>query len=115
MLPCIIIPVHNRRATTLACLQVLKDQGVLAWATAVIVDDGSTDGTADAIRENHPDTVILPGSGNLWWGGAINLGMQWAYDQGAPQVFWLNDDTHPRPGALRLLFDLSRERGAITT
>ncbi|MDZ4289635.1 MAG: glycosyltransferase family 2 protein [Prosthecobacter sp.] len=115
MPPCIIIPVHNRRATTLACLQVLKEQGVLAWATVVIVDDGSTDGTTAAVRASYPAAIILKGSGNLWWGGAINLGMQWAYEQGAEQVLWPNDDPQPRPGALELLVRISRERGAITT
>jgi len=115
MSSCIVIPVHNRRATTLACLHVLKSQGVLDWAKVIVVDDGSSDGTADAIRTEFPQIVILTGDGNLWWGRAINLGMQWAFEQGAESVLWLNDDTHPHPGTLGQLVKLSRERQAITT
>lgn len=115
MLPCIIIPVHNRRETTLACLRVLREQGVFAWARVVIVDDGSTDGTTAAVRAAYPEADILKGSGHLWWGGAINLGMQWAYDQGAEHILWLNDDTHPRPGTLELLVKVSRAKRTITT
>jgi GT2 family glycosyltransferase len=115
MNPCIIIPVFNRRATTLECLRVLKGQGVFAWAQVVIVDDGSTDGTADAVRAGYPEVQLLTGGGDLWWGGGINLGMRWAHEQGAAQVLWLNDDTHPRAGALERISALSRERGAIVT
>jgi GT2 family glycosyltransferase len=115
MLPCIIIPVHNRRDTTLECLRVLKAQGVLEWAKVVIVDDGSTDGTAAAVRDRYPQAQLLTGSGDLWWGGGINMGMRWAYEQGAAQVLWVNDDTHPRPGALQRLCEISRERNAIVT
>jgi glycosyltransferase involved in cell wall biosynthesis len=58
----------------------------------VIVDDGSTDGTSTAIHELYPDVTILAGNGDLWWTGAINLGMKYAYDQGAEYIVWLNDD-----------------------
>jgi GT2 family glycosyltransferase len=115
MLPCIVIPVHNRRETTLACLHVLQGQGVLEWATLVIVDDGSTDGTARAVRSAFPQAVVLEGDGNLWWGRGINLGMQWAFAQGAESVVWLNDDTYPRPGALEQLVQISGERQSIAT
>lgn len=115
MNPCIVIPVHNRRETTLACLRMLHGQATLDWATLVIVDDGSTDGTAEAVRDEFPHAVVLNGDGNLWWGRAINMGMQWAFEQGAESVLWLNDDTYPREGVLKRLVALSRERQAIVS
>ena len=46
----IIIPVHNRKAITLQCLNTLKNNGDLGQYHVVVVDDGSTDGTAEAIE-----------------------------------------------------------------
>ncbi len=55
----ILIPVHNRKQTTLACLGVLGQNGDLERYHVVIVDDGSTDGTAEAIHSLYPDITIL--------------------------------------------------------
>ena len=91
---CIVIPVHNRKVITLGCLQRLKSLGVLQQYSVVVVDDGSTDGTSAAIRKSYPDVVLLHGDGNLWWTGAIKLGMEYAYSHGCNFIVWLNDDCH---------------------
>ena len=109
----IVIPAHNRRATTVACLHRLRRQGVMAWATPIVVDDGSTDGTGDAIRREFPEVEVLPGNGRLFWTGATELGMRRAVERDAEFVFWLNDDCEPQPGALAALLAVSRERHAI--
>ena len=101
----IIIPVHNRRETTLACLRHLRATGDLEGFGVIVVDDGSTDGTSESVRAEFPRVEILRGDGNLWWTGAIALGMQHAFAAGAEAVCWLNDDCLPAPGALRRLFD----------
>lgn len=105
----IIIPVHNRKVTTLDCLRRLCQNGDLACYHVVVVDDGSTDGTADAIQALYPDVTILKGDGNLWWTGAIALGMQHAYAQGAEFLMWLNDDTLPTVGAIQQLLQACRD------
>ncbi len=110
----LLIPCFNRREITLHCLRHLIDSGVDKWATLVVVDDASTDGTAEAVRAGFPTVEIVSGSGDLWWGGAINLGMQWALDHKAEFVFWLNDDGLPRPGALECMLDVSQSQNAIT-
>lgn len=96
----IVIPVHNRKATTLNCLSHLKNNGDLDNYQVVIVDDGSTDGTAAAITTTYPDTIILSGNGDLWWTGGIALGMEYAHAQGAKFIIWLNDDCLPEAGTL---------------
>lgn len=110
----IIIPAYNRRATTLACLQRLRAQGVLAWATPIVVDDGSTDGTGDTVREEFPEAEVLRGDGKLFWTGATELGMRRAVERGAEFVFWLNDDCEPQAGALAALLAIAQARGAAT-
>ncbi|HAC64800.1 MAG TPA: glycosyltransferase family 2 protein [Cyanothece sp. UBA12306] len=91
----IIIPVHNRKLTTLNCLKTLETNGDLQRYHVIVIDDGSTDGTTQAIESLYPEVVILAGDGNLWWTGAIKKGMEYAYQQGAEYFIWLNDDTLP--------------------
>jgi GT2 family glycosyltransferase len=61
-------------------------------ALVVIVDDGSTDGTSDYLREHYPDVVIASGSGDLWWSGAANLGCRLAIERGAELLVLFNND-----------------------
>ncbi|MBR8826549.1 MAG: glycosyltransferase family 2 protein [Gomphosphaeria aponina SAG 52.96 = DSM 107014] len=101
----IIIPVHNRKAITLKCLETLQQNGDLERYYTVVVDDGSTAGTSEAINELYPDIIILSGDGNLWWTGAIRKGMEYVYEQGAEYFIWLNDDTLPNKKCLAYLID----------
>ena len=109
---CILIPAHNRRAVTLACLAALRPAIVGGTWRIIVVDDGSTDGTGDAIRAEFPEVTLLRGDGQLHWTGAIARAMR-EVPRGAT-VFWLNDDCRPRPGALATLRDfLTHEPRAI--
>jgi GT2 family glycosyltransferase len=111
----IIIPVHNRRAITLACLRNLAADAVMDWATVIVMDDGSADGTAEAIRAEFPEVVIRRGDGSWWWTGAIAEGMRWATAEGAEHLTWLNDDCAPERGALRRLRDIAASRSALVS
>lgn len=96
----IIIPVHNRRDLTLACLRRLRANGDLARHSVLLIDDGSTDGTGEAVAAEFPGVLVQRGDGNLWWTGAMALGMAEAFGRGAQAVVWLNDDCLPEPGAI---------------
>ena len=56
----IVSPVHNRREITLQCLRSLSriDRDGLNVHT-IIVDDGSTDGTAEAIKRDFPQVELI--------------------------------------------------------
>ena len=110
----ILIPAHNRCRTTLRCLHTLRETGSLAWATAVVIDDGSTDGTSQAIAAEFPHVVLLAGDGNLWWTGALTRGMSFAASHRAEQIVWLNDDCFPHQGALEALVAHTRQHGCIS-
>lgn len=101
----IIIPVHNRKTITLKCLQNLEANEDLQRYYVIVVDDGSTDGTSQAIKSLYPEIIILVGDGNLWWTGAIKEGMKYAYQKGAEYLIWLNDDCYPRQNAISNLIE----------
>lgn len=109
----ILIPVHNRAATTQRCLTRLMELGVPAWAEVLVADDGSTDGTAAMIQAEFPWVRVIHGDGGWWWAGAIRAAMQEAAQHEAVAVCWLNDDTLPDPGALESLFALAAETHGI--
>ncbi len=101
----IIIPVHNRKQITLDCLANLQLNGDLDQYQVVVIDDGSSDGTSAAIQEQYSMVKILKGDGNLWWTGAIAMGMEYADKQGAECFIWLNDDSQTATNTLDLLVD----------
>jgi GT2 family glycosyltransferase len=88
----IIIPVYNGLSYTARTLPLLRRLEGPA-ATVVVVDDGSTDGTAAFLARDWPDVVRLQGTGSLWWSGAVDLGCRTAIDRGARiLVLWNNDN-----------------------
>lgn len=89
-----IIPVHNRLSYTQAILEALRKQTIKKSIVIIFVDDGSTDGTAEYLREQG-DVVTLKGHGDLWWAGAVELGVQHALTSASDSDFilLLNDDT----------------------
>lgn len=98
----ILLPVHDRRNVTLGFVDCLRAQ---TWRDyqLVVIDDGSSDGTADAVLEVLPDTVILRGDGNLWWAGSLQKGLDWIQSQapaGDPLVLMINDDVRFAPDYL---------------
>ena len=91
----VLMTCHNRRESTLRCLRRLKEQtGVeLVQTTTFLVDDGSTDGTSEAVRAEFPDTHIIAGDGSLYWTGGMRRAMDAALDEDFDFYLWLNDDT----------------------
>jgi GT2 family glycosyltransferase len=65
----IVIPVFNRKHYTKDCLLSLSAQTYSVFKT-IVVDDGSTDGTADMLKEEFPEVIVLKGTGNLFWTAA---------------------------------------------
>lgn len=70
----VLIPVHNNKQETLNCLSYLSKQTFTKFKT-IVINDGSTDGTPEAIKKSFPKVEVLTGNGELWWTGAINLAL----------------------------------------
>ncbi len=89
----VVTAVHNRKDITKAFIENLLRQTYKDWRL-LIVDDGSTDGTSEMIRNLLPDAIIIYGNGHLWWGGSLHKAYKWlmknAKDDDA--VYMCNDD-----------------------
>jgi GT2 family glycosyltransferase len=90
----LVTVVHNRWKVTERFALLLARQ-TLQPIVFVLVDDGSTDGTAARVKAAFPSTIVLRGDGNLWWAGGLQKGLNWLSAQGLdPEtvVGFLNDD-----------------------
>lgn len=75
----IIVPCHNRLQSTIQFFESLKKQKFKNYKV-ILIDDGSVDNTAAYIATHYSNVVVLKGDGTLYWGGAINLGIQYIRD-----------------------------------
>ena len=86
---------------TLQFLDSLDKQTVHEPISVVIVDDGSTDGTAHTLqdRSGRFPLEILTGDGNLWWGGSVWRAIQHIKMMAEPSdwVLLANNDTILNP------------------
>jgi GT2 family glycosyltransferase len=111
----IVVPVHNRLALTNALVSELR-RSEHDEALVVIVDDGSTDGTSDYLREHHPDVVVASASGDLWWSGAANLGCLLAIERDAEFLLLFNNDNFAiSPNCVSELVRCVREFGGCAS
>lgn len=99
----VVVITHDRQAELACTLQRLAE--VPDDPVVIIVDNGSTDGTAQYVAATHPDVVLLRLGRNL---GAVgrNLGVAAAAARGLDHVAFCDDDTWYEPGALNRAVEL---------
>lgn len=92
---CAVVTCFNRREKTLASLAALSNSNGIGHlrVSAVLVDDGSRDGTADAVRQLFPWVHVIEGEGDLFWCRGMHRAFSRAMAQQHDFYLWLNDDT----------------------
>jgi len=90
----VVVVTFDTREVTLECLARL-DRG-----RAIVVDNGSTDGTAEAIARRFPEATVVRLEEGVGFAEACNRG---AAAGDAPLVLFLNSDVLARPGAIDAL------------
>jgi len=81
----------NRKIDTLECLKSLHGNSY-PNQKIIVLDNHSTDGSVDAIRQMYPAVQIIELDENHGYAGNNNVGIQSALEQGADWVFVLNED-----------------------
>ena len=102
----VIIVSWNVRDLLMACLRSLQADLERAGLTADIwvVDNGSTDGTSEAVARDFPTIRLIARRDNPGFAAANNQALRAALDASPPRYFWLlNPDTEVLPGATTAL------------
>lgn len=102
----VVVLSWNTRELTLACLRALAADAAAGPAReVVVVDNGSHDGSADAIATAFPEVRLLRNAQNLGYAVGNNQGARAARGE---WLCLLNSDTEVRPGALATLVGFLR-------
>src|SRR4029079_12824665 len=97
----VVVPTHDTRELTLACLEALAGAAPRAADLEVlVVDDASADGTAEAIAAAHPQVRVLRREKAGGFAPAANQGLAQARGD---VLLLLNSDTEMEPGGLDAL------------
>ena len=73
--------------------------------TPIVVDNNSSDGSADFVKENYPEAIVFQQDRNLGFGRANNVGFRYALDNGADFVMLLNQDASIEKDSLKYMLE----------
>lgn len=95
----IIVVSYNTRDATIACLRSAIENAP-AGSELVVVDNGSSDDSAAAVREAFPTATVIEAGRNLGFARGVNLGVRHATGD---YIVLLNPDTVVLDGSLSTL------------
>ena len=102
----VIIVTYNGSKWLDKCLSSVVNSTVNA--DAFIVDNGSTDGTVEFIKENYPEAKLIVSPENLGFGKANNIGLKYAIDNNYDYVYLLNQDAWVDNNVFEKLIDIKK-------
>lgn len=106
----IVIVNYNTKQVTLDCIRSVKEKSQNLSYEIVLVDNASTDGTAEAVASEFGDVLVIRCSENIGFGRANNRGVEQAKGK---YIFFLNSDTLLVNNAVQLLLDFAEHHPAI--
>lgn len=110
----VIIVNWNLKEDTLECLTSLGNLDLKnIELQTIVVDNGSTDGSVEAIKKKFPKTNIIVSKKNLGFTGGNNLGIAQALKDKADYIWLLNNDTVVGKEALRELIKVFKDNVGI--
>jgi rhamnopyranosyl-N-acetylglucosaminyl-diphospho-decaprenol beta-1,3/1,4-galactofuranosyltransferase len=104
-----VVVTWNRRDLLLESLGAVLGQ-TRAPDQVIVVDNASTDGSADAVRADYPQVALTELRRNTGGAGGFAAGLALALRAGADLVWLMDDDTIPEPGALAAMLDARAAR-----
>lgn len=106
----IVIVNYNTADDLDACLAALHASPPAALRRTTVVDNASTDDSANRLVTRWPSVELIRMDRNVGFGAANNIALR---REGAPLVLLLNSDTVTPPGAIDTLVDRLRATGAV--
>jgi rhamnopyranosyl-N-acetylglucosaminyl-diphospho-decaprenol beta-1,3/1,4-galactofuranosyltransferase len=103
---CAVVVTHDRRELLRRCLDAIARQTVRP-DRLLVVDNASSDGTGDMVRQEHPGAEIVRLEENAGGAGGFHEGMRRARGAGAEWLWLMDDDTIPAETALEELLRAS--------
>ena len=74
----------------------------------IMVDNGSTDGSVEFVRDRFPKMHVVETGKNLGYARGFNAGLEYAAQRGAEHFLIMNNDTVIDPGALSALVETAQ-------
>lgn len=109
----VVIVNHNSRAHLVDCLVSLEREALRLGLEIIVVDNSSSDGSPELIRERFPRVCLIRNACNVGFSRANNQGIQ---EGRCPFILLLNPDSEVLPGALVRLMEEMRshpQTGAV--
>jgi rhamnopyranosyl-N-acetylglucosaminyl-diphospho-decaprenol beta-1,3/1,4-galactofuranosyltransferase len=98
-----VVVTFNRLALLQRLVSRLLEVGGLA--EILVVDNASTDGTAEWLAAQAAPVSTLSLPDNRGGAGGFDVGVRAAYDGGADLIWLMDDDGIPEPDCLKILLD----------
>lgn len=96
----IVILNYNTRELLQKLLPTVINHSIFPGANIVVADNASTDGSAQWVKENHPELELITLTENHGYAGGYNLALQ---NRKSDYFILLNSDAEPAPGWLEPL------------
>lgn len=96
----VIVVTHNGMRWLQRCLGSVAGDG---RTDVYVLDNDSTDGSADYVQAHFPKVKLVRSADNLGFTGGNNLGFRYAREKGYDYVYLMNQDAWLEEGALEKL------------
>lgn len=101
---CAVVVTRDRRELLVQCLAAIAAQ-TRPPERIVVVDNASSDGTAELLRERYPEIEVVSLHTNEGGAGGFHEGLRAAHASGSEWIWLMDDDTLPEPSCLQALLD----------
>jgi GT2 family glycosyltransferase len=99
---CAVLVTHNRKSLLRESLLAVRAQ-IHPPQTILVIDNASTDGTAEMLATQFPHVIVLNLPQNTGSSGGYRIGIDWAARHDFDWIWTLDDDSLPHPDALAAL------------
>lgn len=104
----------NGKEDTFACLESVENLETESLELETIVtDNGSTDGSPEQIEKKYKNVKVLRNRENLGFAGGNNVGIRFAFENGADYILILNNDIIVDKNLLVQLIKVMEEQKSV--